>query len=233
MFWSYLSCKCWNNELSYEKRKLLKSKLKLYIPIIKTIKKENLQKELKIWNKIVFEEAEKNILISKVWLDKYLCFEDKNTKFVIFDNHNVALYFIWKNFLYKNDKLDLIHIDQHSDLRVPNFIPNKIESEKQLIDYVFKWTNVWNYLLPAQKLFVWKIFQVRTENKLFSLTSSFVKWKILNIDLDFWSENMFTSENSLFFLKKILYNAKIVLIATSPYFIKQKRAIDLINKLFI
>lgn len=235
MFGSYLEGEFWNNALSFLERKKLWSELKLFVPDIFEITeftKEKLLKNLKIWDRVVFEEVEKWKLLSKKWLNKYLAFEINWTKFVIFDNHNVALYFIWKNYFKTWERLDLIHIDQHSDLREPDYIPESISNEKDLIDYTFKWTNVWNYLIPAQKFFVDEIFQKRTELSVLELKKTDVSWKILNIDLDFWAPEMATTNVSLEHIKKLMFDAKLVLFATSPYFLEQEKAINLLKNLF-
>ncbi len=238
MFWGYLEWRYWNNLLSYNERKKLWSDLKLFIPeILDLWKVRNINdvfNYLSLWNKIVFEEVEKWKLLSKNWLDKYLFFEFNGVKYAIFDNHNVALYFLWKNYLDTKESLDLIHIDQHSDMRQPDYVPDKITNVKDLIEYTFKWTNVWNYLIPAKKLwFIGEIYQVRTEFKALELDKNFVKWKILNIDLDFWAKEMGTTKESLKKIKNLLKYSKMVLIATSPFFINQKEALNLLEKMLL
>jgi len=242
MFWTYLTKPVGNNSLSYDKRKELWSNLKLFIPQLLDLwnisTKEELIKildiHLKIGNKIVFEEVEKWRLLSKFWLDKYLTFKFKSTHYAIFDNHNVALYFIWLSFFQTKQKLDLIHIDQHSDMWKPDFIPAKISTLEELVNYTFEGINVGSYLIPTQQLgFVNNIFQVRTEYKALQLNKDFASWKILNIDLDFWSENMATTEKSLNHIKKLLPYSKLVLLATSPYFMDQHMALNLIRKLLV
>ncbi len=124
----------------------------------------------------------------------------------------------------------MIHIDQHSDMREPDFIPEKLENIEK---YTFEWLNVWNYLIPLQKLWIiWKIYQCRTQTSVLELDDNLAKNSILNIDLDFWEENMSTDEESLKKIKKYIWISPIVLIATSPYFLDQKRAVELIYKLF-
>ncbi len=228
-FWTYLKKPVWNNIFSYEQRKKLWSDCKLYVPSIIKITKEELTKYLKLWDKIVFEEVENDKLLSFTWLKNYLSFKFKNSKIYIFDNHNLAFYFLAKNFEQTKKKLDLIHIDQHSDMREPDFIPEKLENIEK---YTFEWLNVWNYLIPLQKLWIiWKIYQCRTQTSVLELDNNLAKNSILNIDLDFWEENMTTDEKSLKKIKKYIWISPIVLIATSPYFLNQKRAVELIYKL--
>ena len=235
-FWKNINQPVWNNELSYEKRKELWLKCNLYIPAIKDIKHinlENLDKYLKIWNDIVFEEVLNNKLYSQKWLKYYLVGEYITNKVCIFDNHNLAFYFIWKYFLETWKKLDLIHIDQHSDMKEPYFIPQKLNLLEEIEEYTFTWLNVWNYLIPLQKLwFVNNIKQCRTEYTLMNLTEKEVKNKILNIDLDFWADRMNSGSESLQKVKKLIKKSSLVLIATSPYFMDQKKALELIYELF-
>ena len=235
-FWKNIKEPLWNNEISYEKRKEFLSECSLYIPHVKDIKHinlENLNKYLKIWDDIVFEEVLDNKLYSQKWLKYYLTGKYKNTKVCIFDNHNVAFYFIWKYFLETWKKLDLIHIDQHSDMKEPYFIPQKLNLLEEIEEYTFTWLNVWNYLIPLQKLwFVNNIKQCRTEYTLMNLTEKEVKNKILNIDLDFWADRMNSGSESLQKVKKLIKKSSLVLIATSPYFMDQKKALELIYELF-
>ena len=235
-FWKNINQPVWNNELSYEKRKELWLKCNLYIPAIKDIKHinlENLDKYLKIWNDIVFEEVLNNKLYSQKWLKYYLVGEYITNKVCIFDNHNLAFYFIWKYFLETWKKLDLIHIDQHSDMKEPYFIPQKLNLLEEIEEYTFTWLNVWNYLIPLQKLwFVNNIKQCRTEYTLMNLTEKEVKNKILNIDLDFWADRMNSGSESLQKVKKLIKKSSLVLIAISPYFMDQKKALKIIYNLF-
>ena len=235
-FWKNINQPVWNNELSYEKRKELWLKCNLYIPAIKDIKHinlENLDKYLKIWNDIVFEEVLNNKLYSQKWLKYYLVGEYITNKVCIFDNHNLAFYFIWKYFLETWKKLDLIHIDQHSDMKEPYFIPQKLNLLEEIEEYTFTWLNVWNYLIPLQKLwFIGNIKQCRTEYTLMNLTEKEVENKILNIDLDFWVKEMWSSYKSLEKVKQFILKSPLVLIATSPYFMNQKEALKIIYNLF-
>jgi len=238
-FWSYLNKAVWNNAFSYKERQKIWSECKLYIPKLldDNIKFQNktevikfLNENLQLWNKIVFEEVINWKLYSKSWLNKYLSFSFKNSKIHIFDNHNLAFYFITKYFQNTQNKLDLIHIDQHSDMRTPTFIPDILEDVEK---YTFEWVNVWNYLIPLQKLWIiWKIYQCRTQTIALELDERNIENNILNIDLDFWEEKMATDYQSLEKIKKYIGISPIVLIATSPYFIEQDKALGLIYKLF-
>ena len=240
MFWTYSEKPVWNNKLSYEERKKLWSECKLYIPSIQVrtwLKNPDLKQNLKLWDKVVFEEVLYWKLYSKTWLEKYLVFNYKNSKICIFDNHNIAFYFIWKYFLETGKKLDLVHIDQHSDMYEEDMdfdeYKKNLDLEEAILKYTFEWVNVWNYLLPLQKAWlINNIYQKRTEIWVLELEDDLAENSILNIDLDFWEENMVTTQKSLEKLKQYIWKSPLILVATSPYFIDQKKAIDLIYKLF-
>ena len=233
-FWNYLTKPVGNNAISNNERKRLGSNLRLYVPNILDLWKLSLEKindNLEIWNKIVFEVVENQKLKSFLWLSIYITGFIGNSRIFIFDNHNVAFYFIWKNYFKTGRKLDLIHVDQHSDMYVPGFIPDFLY-ENDIEKYTFEWTNVGNYLIPLQKLwFIWNIFQKRTEVSVLELDESLIDKCILNIDLDFWDPQMWTTTNSLLKIKKSIWKAPIILLATSPYFLDQKLAINLIKQI--
>jgi hypothetical protein len=226
MFWSFIESKTGNNAISYEARKKLNSSTKLYIPPLKHLYKFSTN-EIQLGDKIVFEEIINWKLQKFQWLKNYLFFKKNNTFFAIFDNHNVAFYFIAKFFFSYQKKVNLIHIDQHSDLNLPPFDCN-CKSITEATNYSLRFLNVWNYLIPAKNNFLNEIYQVRSEYALYNYFPKYCKnSKILNIDLDFWDEKMWSNIDSLFFIKKHLLKFKLVLIATSPFFINQKLALQL------
>jgi hypothetical protein len=56
---------------------------------------------------------------------------------------------------------------------------------------------------------------------------------ILDIDLDFWATEMgiIEFEKTINMVKKLLKKAKFVTIATSPYFLEQERALDVLKRI--
>lgn len=235
-FWNKISENVGNNALSFDLRQENWSLCELFVPDLENIWKidqNSLKNNLFLGSEIVFEEFCDNKLKSQIWFKKYLEWTFKWVKIYIFDNHNLAFYFIWKNFLETWKRMDLIHIDQHSDMRIPDFIPSKLSTLDEIEKYTFEWTNVGNYLVPLQKLwFVWQIFQKRTQDSVLQLTKDDVKNRILNVDLDFWAPEMLTNLDSLENVKKLIEHAEIVCIASSPYFLNQEIALDLIYKIF-
>jgi len=234
-FWKVIEKNVWNNTISFEKRKKLGSSCELCVPSILEIwdiTKEKIYKYLKLWDNIVFEEVLTEKLYSKNWLKNYLVWKIWNSKICIFDNHNLSFYFIWKYFLETWNKLDLLHIDQHSDLYEPYFYPKKLEKLNDIEKYTFEWINVWSWIKPLKEIwFIWKDIQIRTEYSALELEE--FENIILDIDLDFWEDNMSTTHKSLKHIKKYIWKVPLVLIATSPYFIDQKKAIKLIYNLLV
>ncbi len=55
----------------------------------------------------------------------------------------------------------------------------------------------------------------------------------LDIDLDFWAPGMGTDlEKTIPLVRSLIREASLVTIATSPYFLDQTRALELLNLLF-
>ena len=220
----YLDENTWNNSFSYEKRR----NKKLYIPPLINWTIE----DLKITNEISFQVEENWKIKTFSVLENFV--KINNKKIYIFDNHNHALYFWYKayhdNIIQKNSIL--VHIDQHSDMREPEtFI------EKEDLDNIRKYTNyhtnVWNFIIPAiNSWLIWEVHQIRT---LYSLenfhTIQTNKSKILDIDIDFWEESMENNANKDSIVKNMIWKFDLITIATSPYFIDQKKAIDKIKEL--
>ena len=72
--------------------------------------------------------------------------------------------------------------------------------------------------------------QIRSEYKLLTFKNPYKNY-ILDIDLDFRAEEMSIEKfnDTINKTKKLIPSAKVVTIATSPYFLPQKRAIKLLH----
>lgn len=159
----------------------------------------------------------------------------------IFDNHNHALPF-WYNIAYeqKQKNIKLIHIDQHSDCRENenhlelNWNENELE---KVFNFCNKKCNVWNFIPPA--LECWIIsnqIQIRSTAALYDLSLNKDSKFILDIDLDFclnWINKDELNHDAVKILKtkfnEIWKYALWITIATSPYFLNQELAINIIN----
>jgi len=226
--WYYTSKPIGNNEFSYKKRMNLWSKWKIHVT---NVKKWNL-KDLKVWNKIVFEEVVKNKLIGCIWLKQFLWIKKWIRNVFIVDNHNHALYFRYRalNEWIIKKWINLVHIDQHSDMKENK---NKF-NWKDVCKFINEKTNVGNFILPAKnEWLINEVIQVRTGVKLneFWNIETLKFWDfILDIDMDFWVWKT-NVEKDFVIVRNLIKNAKIITIATSPYFLDQDIAVSLVKKL--
>lgn len=162
----------------------------------------------------------------------------------IFDNHNHAVVFRY-NIVYNNKikNAELIHIDQHSDCW-ENKNHLELNWEENELEKVFKFANeecnVWNFIPPSVRSWIFtNQFQIRSTTALQNLKISRNQKFILDIDLDFcldWIGKDETNHASIKLLKnkfeEIWKNALWITIATSPYFLDQRKAIDIVKVLF-
>lgn len=230
-----------NNVFSYDIRK----KKTLFVPSIITGTLE----DVKIGDEVVFSDIDESGKLTEcVGLKNFIRTTWNGIPMIIFDNHNHAFYF-WHEAREKgiiSDGATLIHIDEHSDMREPKmslevFLNNDTPPEwSDFLEVIFRYTNeileVGNYILPAQKDgLIGFIHSILTESQLqeykkIPLSDNM----ILNLDLDFFEPRL---DDISFNLKKetILYFAKqskLITIATSPYFIDQTRAINILRRIF-
>jgi len=223
-FW--IKDKVWNNIFAYEERK--QEERKIWVAPLE----ENWG--IQEWTEPVFAEIDKNEVKFFHWLKNQSVFLLWEVPVYVFDNHNHALAF-WYRELF-NDQLKkwtkLIHIDQHSDMNENEYDIN-IETWEDVIEFVNEKCNVWNFILPAVRdWLVSEVKQLRTEQWL--LCFEFPSYNyILDIDLDFWAPEMGISNKvaTINQVKKLMKYAQVVTIATSPYFLDQKEAIWLVNQL--
>ena len=132
---------------------------------------------------------------------------------VVVDNHDRVLEF-------REQGLPVIHIDQHTDLRPVG--PEGV--------------NVGNFLRYAlDTQFIPSAIQINTEYSLlnFNTQNISLKTSILDIDLDFRHPDMSIEqfEKTIQITKSSIKEAKIITIATSPYFLDQHLATNLLHKL--
>lgn len=227
-----------NNSFSSEKRKWRS----LFVPNLVEWILENIQ----VWENIVFEECnEKWEIISFIWLKNFIKTKIYWIPTYIFDNHNHAFYF-WNEAIVEWiiwEWSTLIHIDEHSDLAIPDE-EYRMRNEQWEIDLekVFEYTNnvlnVWNYIVPAVNLWIIsKVIKVTGEIELNKILSEISKEKwdlILNFDVDFFSTWMdyINYEKKKRIIRKVAKRTKLITIATSPFFIDQNKAIEVIKDLF-
>lgn len=241
----HISQPTWNNEFSHAERLALWSKWEIYVPSL--IK--GTTKDLEIWTEITFEEVSNNKLISCYGLKNFVQTDYEWIPIYIFDNHNHALFFRYRHMQAYWDAKDLkpfkvLHVDQHSDIK-PN--PNSFDIQHTSPSEVFGFTNyacnVWNFLTSAKDSWlIQETIQIRSETALHSIPKmnkvksdfSGLDYQnynyILDIDIDFRIDKK-DIENDIKIIKNLIKNVSIVTIATSPYFIDQNRAIEIIKEI--
>ena len=95
------------------------------------------------------------------------------------------------------------------------------------------WVNVGNFLRYALDTgFIAGSTQINTEYSLLNFKTPEYPY-ILDIDLDFWDPAMGIEafDKSIQICKWLISNAQSITIATSPYFLDQTLAIELLHKL--
>lgn len=116
---------------------------------------------------------------------------------------------------------------------MPNtFIDASKESDLSYIaEYVNQECNVGSFIVPAQKSgLIGECIQIRTESGLLNF-SDLPQEYILDIDLDFWVPEMGIVQFNATIekIKNLIVSARVVTIATSPYFMDQSRALEVLR----
>lgn len=232
----YISKPVGNNAFSYDKRITLWSVGKLYVPsLIKwTIS------DLELWWEICFEEIVNEKLVSCSGLKHFLQTTFYDTPIYIVDNHNHVLSFRLEHTKTLNSQqskistLNILHIDQHSDIKPCSAKCRIQNSEISIKNFVNEKTNVGNFITAAiNSWIINEVIQIRTDYAFqnFQLSTLNSQPFILDIDMDFRQEkDNYTKDFEI--IRTLMKKARMVTIATSPYFLDQNNAIDLIQKLF-
>lgn len=230
-----LTEKLWNNAFAWEKRyQEYGGNPILYIPALKT----GIVDDVKIGTTIVFEEVEERKLRSCVGLENFVQIEDN---IVVFDNHNHALYF-WIDAMRRwmlSKWFELIHIDEHSDLWDNE---NELDLEQAIQDIEYAWDftnlscNVGNYILPAiESGLVDNMIRIENEYQI----DTYIDYvpsenSLLNLDIDIFAPELdhIPESKKIQIIRNLLSKVKYVTIATSPFFIDQWKAIQILRKIF-
>jgi len=227
-----------NNAFSYAERKKLWSQAKIFV----TSQKYWNIDDLKIGSHIAFEEIDHNWALQSMYgLQNFIVSTRNSIPIIFFDNHNHALRYRYQLRKKSNHTpLSVIHIDQHTDMNIIDFpLPKaKPPTDTEIFHLTNFISNVWNFIPIAQKLnIVDTVTQITTETKLTHTANSFIPtwWPIvLDIDLDFWAQQMSISSLSKTFsqTKQLCTHASLITVATSPFFLDQSLAIHLAQNIF-
>lgn len=230
----YIESPVGNNALSFEKR----LNKKLFVPNLIDGTFENIE----LWNEVVFEDYDfENQLISAKWLKHFYKLKWKDKDLYLFDNHNHAFYFWYlaKKQWIIGENCTLYHVDEHSDMRKPEtyMTPEDAKNMQKVFDYTNFTLNVGNYILPAiEEWLIKNVVQIRNQQNLFDY--NFKKTEendiILNLDLDFFEPALdyIDYESKKNVVLDIASKAKIITVATSPFFINQTLALKVFKDLF-
>ena len=177
-------------------------------------------------------------------LKHFLCIEKSDfPPIFIFDNHNHAITFRY-NIVYDKwiKDTNLVHIDQHSDcwnngnnLEL-NWDGNELE---KVFSFCNEKCNVGNFIPPAIKSWIISNqIQIRSTTALKNLKIERNQNFILDIDLDFclgWIDRSIVNEEAVKILKEkfdeFWKSSLCTTIATSPYFLDQELAINILKEL--
>lgn len=240
----YITENIGNNAFSFLERK----NPRLYVPNLQQIESlDEIELLHESKNAITLEEYDfdgnmqtcyglKN-LYKTIWREKPI---------YIVDNHNHVFYFWYlarSQGIISDDAL-LYHIDEHADTRDPWEYLLKPDSQdlQKVFEYTNFFLNVGNYIIPAEKEWlIWETIQIRSEGALNRYLSPFGRKSskgdrgiILNLDLDFFEPELDFIDYDL--KKRVILDiaekADLITICTSPYFIDQERALEVLRDVF-
>ncbi len=232
--WFLIDTPVWNNEFHYNERITLWSIGKIFVP--STI--EWTVTDLEEGSEIVFEEVNEGKLISCTGLKNFIETQYKWIPTYIFDNHNHALFFRYRHTKQFEDTKPfvVIHIDQHADTKEnKNSFQAAHTSPQEVLGFTNYACNVGNFLTSAKDAgIINEVIQIRSDYALHNMEAlDFQEYNyILDIDVDFREDKSAQEMESDFeIIRKLIDNACLITIATSPYFMNQKKAIELIKEL--
>ena len=216
-----------NNIFSYEER----SQKRIYVPALSG---DSLD-ELKISDEFCFCECLEGEEICCRGLEKFIELKREQNTAYIFDNHNHALYF-WVDALekgYFEKGVQLVHIDQHKDMREPERYIESLD-KKDIFEYTNYVLNVGNFIKPALEMGIFsEVIIIDSEYGFNEKTKNIGKNFVLDIDVDIFSKDMEYIDFDLRMdcIKELAKKAKAITVATSPYFIDQYYAIELVKEM--
>ncbi len=216
-----------NNAFSFEQRK----NKRIYVP---SFIRGSL-KDVQLGQEIVFSEIVDGLEINSCGLKHFVHMIHPPSQHVfIVDNHQHA-FFCWGCLgLKKSDAMTLVHVDQHKDTRIPvYFLEKKDISLQKIWKYTQDVLNVGNFIPPAVSLgWFSDVIHIGSEEDF--LKKQMPSDMILDIDLDIFSSAMsyIPDELKIKYLRKWMSQAKVVTIATSPFFIEQPKALTILHQLF-
>lgn len=247
--WQNISSPIGNNAIDFLARKKLWSEGVLRIPSLK----EWILQDVKLSSSgVCYEYVDENHkLISAWWLEFLIKLSYKDKDIYIIDNHNHAFACRWRSYfswiLWRSSHL--IHIDQHSDYAEPfQYIADfckdiNSDIDQHIIDvYTNEILTIASFIKPALACgFCSSHDMILSESALLeydiSHSHSTNRSIILDIDLDFRAPEMSTEyyDKTISIVKSMISfsQVKCITIATSPTYINQERALDILNDILL
>ncbi len=225
----YINRPVGNNAFSFD----LRRHKRIYVPPLIEGTPDNLEAGFEI----VFSEVEAGVEKNRSGLKHFVYYRNAQKDIFIFDNHNHAFFFWWRAF--KHGKISpgqlLVHIDQHSDMRQPESLPdfnlNPQVDLKTVFDYANYVLNVGNFIQPALQTGLFSQVKIIDSSSAFEEEppSNFV----LDIDIDIFAPEMAYIDEHLKMevIKEYIQQARLITIASSPFFMDQHRALRLIREM--
>ncbi|MDL0414410.1 hypothetical protein QQP00_03770, partial [Clostridioides difficile] len=126
----------------------------------------------------------------------------------------------------------LVHVDQHKDTREPENYDVDVNNLKDVFRYTNEVLNVGSFIKPALKYNIFS--ELIIIDSLYGFDLEVESEFVLDIDLDIFSSDMdyIPFDFKLDKIKNLIKKAKVITIATSPYFINQEYAIKVLKELF-
>lgn len=216
--------------------------------------------ELVMGKQVAFQDFDGEDWLECVGLESAILCLDYPIPLYIFDNHNHVFYAwaeaLKMGWFEKG--ATLVHMDEHFDAGEPVIPPNP-QPLTRGADQLHNWQivlddleNVWNYtnevlqiatyIKPALKLGMFSECVNYVESTHFEMDGSSPRQggqgvalgsqNVINLDIDVFHEDMshISWKEKMDVLKYYLPQTKLITIATSPYFIDQKKAIELVKK---
>ncbi|MDB8805808.1 UPF0489 family protein [Romboutsia sp. 1001216sp1] len=215
-----------NNIFSYEER----SNKSIFVPSLI----EGTLEDVTVGEEIVFNEIDEDKEIKAKGLKNMVFYKTEDKDIYIFDNHNHALYF-WINSLKSNKfkkGCKLVHVDQHKDMREPENYNVDMNSLDDVFRYTNEVLNVGNFIQPALKHNIFS--EVIIIDSSYGFEMDIEGEYVLDIDLDIFSKDMeyISYDKRISKIKELIKGAKVITIASSPFFIDQEYAIKVLKELF-
>ncbi len=192
--------------------------------------------DLSVGSAVAFCEVEDGVERRCVGLERFVRLTGAGPETTIFDNHNHA-FAAWLDAQRRGvlpAGLPLVHVDQHKDTRRPDRILSAEEAADPAA--VFRYTNfelnVGNFIVPAMERGVFSELVIIDSRADFFRT--FAGPIVLDLDLDLFAPEMdyINRDLKLDKLREWIDQAQLITVATSPFFMDQRAAIELARTLF-